>query len=168
MNRLKYLASIGALCAVLNSCSQSQPTTKAPAAAPAADTAAIRKMGQDRLAAISEGNSAGYLAAYADDAVLMPPEADDIVGKEVATQRLTGALADTTISAQSETVEQEVLSPDWVLERGSYTVVRTPKAGGTAATEVGTYLTMWKRQADSNFKIAYDIWHNDRPQAPGK
>jgi uncharacterized protein (TIGR02246 family) len=132
------------------------------------DTAAIRKAGQDRLAAISAGNPDGYLAAYADDAVLMPPESEDIVGKEVAAQRLTGSLTDTTIQAQSETVEQEVLSPDWVLERGTYTVIRTPKAGGDGATEVGTYLTLWKRQADSSFKITYDIWHSDRVRTEEK
>lgn len=148
-------------------CTGDKAALKSPGAADV-DTAAIRKAGQSRMQAISAGDVNGYLAAYADDAVWMPPNIDDIVGKAGATQRLAGVLEETALQVDLETVEQAVLSPDWVLERGRYTITRTPKKGGDAENDVGSYLTVWKRQADQSFKIAYDTWHSDRPPVADK
>jgi ketosteroid isomerase-like protein len=139
-----------------------------PGSAPAVDTAALRQAGAARLAAISAGNLDGYLAAYAADAVWMPANADDIIGKEVAKQRIGNSITDAAVEATSKTEEQVVMAPDWVMERGSYQVARTPKAGGDTAVEVGSYLTVWKKQSDQTWKISYDIWHGDRPAQAGK
>ena len=163
----KHFVLVLVLAALVQSaCTSKTPAGKAPAEE--VDTAAIRKASQDRLVALSSGNIQGYLAPYAEDAVWMPPDAEDVVGKAVAALRLQATQELRTFRCTLETVEQEVLSPDWVLERGKYSVVRIPKAGGPSSVEVGTYLTVWKRQADQSFKIAYDIWHSDRPPGAEK
>lgn len=129
----------------------------------AVDTAAIRSAGQERMTAIAAGNIDGYLAAYEDEAVWMPPQAEEIVGKAAARQRLQGVLDQVSIETEGMVDEEVVMSPEWVLIRGTYTMTRTPKGGAEAEDAVGTYLTMWHRQGDGSFKIAYDMWNSDRP-----
>jgi len=115
------------------------------------------------MAAVAAGNIDGYLSAYEEEAVWVPPQAEEIVGKAVAGQLLQGVLDQVSVETQGMVDEEIVLSPDWVLIRGTYTMTRTPQGGGEAEQAVGTYVTIWHRQADDSFKIAYDIWNSDRP-----
>ena len=117
------------------------------------------------MTAVANGDVDGYLAAYADDAVWMPPATEEIMGKAAAKQIMQGVLDEITVEEQITMEEQVVLSPDWVLDRGTYALTRTPKAGGEAEEAVGTFLTLWNRQEDGSWKIAYDIWNSDRPMA---
>lgn len=156
-----YLSAAAIVLALLISCA---PTAQEPAAPPP-DTAKIRELGEARMTAIETGNVDGYLDAYADDAVWMPPAAEEIMGKAAARQIMQGALDEITIDEETTVDEQVVLSPDWVLDRGTYALTRTPKDGGESEEAVGTFLTIWHRQDDGSWKIAYDIWNSDRPMA---
>jgi ketosteroid isomerase-like protein len=42
-------------------------------------------------------------------------------------------------------------------------MTRTPQEDAEPENAVGTYMTIWHRQGDGSFKIAYDIWNSDRP-----
>jgi uncharacterized protein (TIGR02246 family) len=152
----------------LTSCADKVSENK-PAAAtpPAVDTAALRAASQKRMDALGKGDADGYLAAYSDTAVWMPPEAEQILGKAAARQHLQSVIADTTITVETKTDEQVVASPDWVLDRGTYTVTSSDKKSGKSATGVGSYLTTWHRESDGQWRIAFDIWNSKRPE-PGK
>ena len=164
MKLLKCLLALGAV--ILMSCSQpSQTPAAADQTPPAPDTAAIRQAGQERFAAVSAGNPDGYFAAYSDDAVWMPPGTEEIIGKAAARQRLEGALDKIEFEMETTTDEEVVLSQDWVLDRGSYTMTRTAKEDGQIEDAVGSYLTLWRRGPDGSWKIVYDIWNSDRPLA---
>ena len=65
------------------------------------------------------------------------------------------------------TEELVVLSPEWVMDRGSFVMTRTPKAGGKAEEAAGTYMQLWRLEPDGSWKVAYDIWNSDRPYAGG-
>lgn len=145
---------------LLAACTAGTQQPAAPAAAP--DTAAIRAAGQARMAAVAAGNIDGYLAAYEDEAVWMPPQAEAIVGKAVAAQRLQGVLDEVSVETEGMVDEEIVMSPDWVLIRGRYLLTVTPKDGSGPQEAVGSSLTIWHRQEDGSFKIAYDIWNGDR------
>ena len=140
------------------------PKAEQPVAAPAAavDTAAIRAMETERLNAISKGDVEGYLAVYSDKAVWMPPQAPEIVGKAAARYNLKQTLADASFSVQVETSEQVVMSPEWVLDRGSFIITRTEKKDGEEVSSTGSYVTVWNREADGKWRISYDIW-NSKP-----
>ena len=48
-------------------------------------------------------------------------------------------------------------------ERGIINMDIVPE-GGQAMTDKGKYLVVMKRQADSSWKVAVDIWNSDLPQ----
>ncbi len=127
------------------------------------DTGAILETARARMEALAAGDVDGYLAAYQDDAIWMPATSEEITGKAAARQRLQWALADATIEATLKPDEIVVMSPDWVLLRGTYVVLTTPKNGDKPVEGVGSYLTLWRRQRDGSWKIAYDIWTEERP-----
>jgi ketosteroid isomerase-like protein len=136
------------------------PPPEATTAAP--DTSAIREAAKARVAAIASGDIEGYLAAYDDQAVWIPPLVEQIAGKAAARQRLAGALKDVRIEITALPEEYVAMSSDWVLERGRYATMRTPAVGGEPEQVVGSYVAVWRRQTDGAFRIAYDIWNSDR------
>ncbi len=141
----------------------------AAGAASEPDTGVILEAAKARMEALGVGDIEGYLAAYQDDAVWMPATSEEIVGKPAARQRLQWSLADTTVEAGLKPDEFLVMSPDWVLLRGTYVVLTTPKSGGDTVEGVGSYVTLWHRQEDRSWKIAYDIWTEERQeQIPAK
>lgn len=160
MHRMTLFLTIAALAMVV-ACA---PKTQQPAPAPAAavDTAAIRAMEAERLSAISKGDLEGYLAVYSDKAVWMPPQAPELVGKAAARYNLKQSLEEASFTVQVETSEQVVMSPDWVLDRGTFVITRTEKKDGKEVSSTGSYLTVWNREADGKWRISYDIW-NSKP-----
>lgn len=50
--------------------------------------------------------------------------------------------------------------------RGTYSVKRTPVAGGETVETDGKYMTIFKRQADGSWKIYRDIFNSNVP--PGE
>jgi ketosteroid isomerase-like protein len=63
--------------------------------------------------------------------------------------------------------EVELAGDDWAFERGTYTIVLTPKAGGTPIRDTGKYLTIYRRQTDHSWLMARDIWNSNNP-LPGQ
>ncbi len=156
-----HLALIAApLGLLLAGCAQGARDEAAEAAEP--DTGAILEVSKAQTVALAAGDIEGYLAAYQDDAVWMPATSEEIIGKPAARQRLQWALADATIEVELKPEELVVMSPDWVLLRGTYVVLTTPKNGDEASDAVGSYLNIWRRQEDGSWKIAYDIWTEER------
>jgi uncharacterized protein (TIGR02246 family) len=105
----------------------------------------------------------GYLAHYMDDAVWMPPNAEEFIGKGPAKQRLTAIFAAVDVEGESTIEEQMVMGPNWVAVRGQYALSITAKEGqAEPQLDIGSFLSLWTRDADGKWKIACDIWNSDR------
>ena len=105
----------------------------------------------------------GYLAHYMDDAVWMPPNAEEFIGKGPARQRLAAVFQAVDIEGESTIEEQTVMGPKWVAVRGQYVLSVTAKEGDSEPLmDVGSYLTLWTQDTDRKWKIACDTWNSDR------
>jgi uncharacterized protein (TIGR02246 family) len=144
---------------------RTEPVPAKPATAGSADMAKVRESSEARMKAVTAGDTEGYLAAYLDDAVWMPPDSEDIIGKAAARQRLTGVMADMQVEFKTESKEQVAMGADWIADRGTYILSATSKKDESSRQDVGSYLTIWQRQSDGSWKIAYDSWHSVRPPA---
>jgi uncharacterized protein (TIGR02246 family) len=114
-------------------------------------------------AALIAGDVDTYLSYYMEDAVWLPPQAEEIVGKEVAKARLAGLFDELTVEGSSTIEEQTVMGPDWVSVRGQFNMALTPKGDeGETVYQVGSFVNTWKKEADGKWKIAVDIWNSDR------
>ena len=162
------ITALSVLLLLSTACSQAQQESSAPSPTGAASQAVpgteeVREAQTARMNALAQGDVDAYLSVYMDDAVWMPPGATEILGKEAARPRITQTFEAATLEPVFEPQEQTVMSPEWIADRGHYSVVVTPKAGGESRQEVGFYLTIWRRDAEGRWKIYFDIWNTNRP-----
>jgi ketosteroid isomerase-like protein len=153
MRSLNVAALVAAALGLLAGCG-----AKAP------DKAAIEAMIRAHSAAWFDAYNAGdvdkIVAGYADDAVLMPPEAPAAVGREamkqyLATDIAASKAAGVTIALDADTIG---FSGDLAWHSGTF------HATGSAGTTVGTgkFLEVW-HQDKGNWLIIRDTWNTDAP-----
>jgi ketosteroid isomerase-like protein len=105
------------------------------------------------------------LAFYSDDAVVMPADAPAATTRQ-AIRELWAPMLAPNASVSWRVDQAEVgRSGDLGYARGVYQLVMKDPAG-TATTERGKFLEVWKKQADGKWKCAVDSFNADAPAAP--
>ena len=123
----------------------------------------IRQMGDEWAEHWNAGTLDKVVAAYAPDAVYLPPHHEAIHGRDAIREYLRGPLShgvsdlafDVTYIKQDGNVAWDV---------GTYRV-NVPLNDGTKKEDHGKYLTVWKR-VDAKWLIAADAWSTDLPASP--
>ncbi len=124
---------------------------------------AVRDVRAELDAAMRAEDVDAYLDRFMDDAVWLPANAEEYVGKAVARQRLTSFFKSVNLEGSSTVEEQVVMGPNWIGERGQFSIVLSPKEGDAEPVhEVGSYLALWTKDTDGRWKIAIDMWNSDR------
>ncbi len=134
-------------------------TRKSQLSAAAPQMATVETLRQHEvefMKAALEHGSAGYMSYYAEDAVELPNGAAPIVGKaniakgmgflDDKNNRLTWAAMGADISSSGD------LGYTW----GDFEFLGKDK-DGIQHVEHGKYITVWKKQADGNWKVAVDM-----------
>ncbi len=138
----------------------------ATAAPPVVDVAAVRRAIEDANAkfidALTRGDSAGYVANYADDAVVMSPGEPAHRGRGAIGAAGVKQMQSAKVSDEKATTVSVDVAGDYAIETGTFEVTVTPK-GGKQTHGTGKYLTVWKKQADGSWKIYRDINNSDGP-----
>ncbi len=111
------------------------------------------------MAAATAGDGGGVAERYSDDATLLPPNGEQVEGREAIREFWDATLSAGVSAARLEAVEVEAPSSDTAIEIGRYQL----EAGGVSADE-GKYLVVWKR-VDGNWRMYRDIWNSSRPPA---
>jgi uncharacterized protein (TIGR02246 family) len=125
--------------------------------------AIIRQIGNEWAQHWNAGILDKVVAAYASDAVYLPPHHEAIHGRDAIREYLRSPLShgvsdltfDVTYIKQDGNVAWDV---------GTYRV-NVPMSDGTKREDRGKYLTVWK-WADAKWLIAADAWSSDLPASP--
>ena len=134
--------------------------------APEVDVEAARadllRTDRDWAVAASAGTHVDLIVSYwSDHAVIIPPEAPDLRGKDAIREFVAGSMEIPGFAVSWEPSEV-VVSPsgDMGYTAGSnqFTV---PDADGTLVTIPGRYVTVWQKQADGAWKCVMDIWNTE-------
>ena len=131
-----------------------------PAAGAANAAATIHKIGNEWAQNWNAGDLDKVVAAYAPDAVYLPPHHEAVHGREAIRHYLQGPLGhgvsdlafDVTYIKQSGNVAWDV---------GTYRM-SVPTGDGGKREDHGKYLTVWQRIA-SKWMITADAWSSDLP-----
>ena len=113
-------------------------------------------------AAASRGDTAAVAALYTDDAVVLPPNAPMVRGRQ-AIKGFFDALTEQMGVPQLtlETIQVDEVG-DTACEVGAYSM-RLQPPGGEPVSDGGKYVVVWKRQSDDSWKLAVDIWNTNSP-----
>ncbi len=150
---------------VLAGCSQ------APPAAPDthdADVKAIKDTEAAWLQAFKSKDPDKTVSYYTDDASLLIPNEPIISGREGAKQALAPLLADPNFDIHFEAVKVDVAKSGEIgYTQGTYTMTLTDPGSKKPVNDKGKYLTVYKKQADGNWKAAQDTINSDMPLPSG-
>jgi ketosteroid isomerase-like protein len=144
-----------------NACSKPQPADNR-----VADSAAVQKADADWSAAAQAKQADAWVAFYADDAVVLPPNDKMATNKDAIRKTITDLLALPGLSVSWQTTKAEAArSGDLAYTYGTYELT-SDDASGKPTSDHGKYSEVWKKQADGSWKCIVDMWSSDLRVAP--
>jgi uncharacterized protein (TIGR02246 family) len=113
------------------------------------------------LKAFNKGDLTEAMKVYTDDAIILPPNAEIMKGRDAITAFWQGALDMGVKEAELETVEVSQMGEDTACEIGKY-VLKIQPEGIEEFTDKGKYLMIWKN-IDGSWKWDMDAWNSSLP-----
>ena len=130
----------------------------------AVDEVAIRNAGDvGMLGAAREKNVKRMLAFYTNDASMLPPNAPIARGKEAIGAVWTQLLANPDVTWQTTKVEASAAG-DLAYATGTYEIT-VDASDDNPVSEIGKWVTVWKKQPGGPWKQVVGIWNSDGPAA---
>ena len=140
--------------------------TSQPAPDTAAAEAAIRKADGDWVKTAQSKKVDDWVAFYAEDAVILPPNDKTTSGKDNIRKPIADLLASPGLVLTWQPTRVEVAkSGDLGYLYGTYDLTVTGP-DGKPITDKGKMLEIWKKQADGSWKCVVDTWSSDMPPTP--
>ena len=137
-----------------------------------ADVKAIKDLEAAWVQAFNSRDMAKTTAFYADDATVLIPNAPALNGRDAIQGGLKPMLDDVNFKVTFSATKVDVAkSGEIAYTQGPYTMTTTDPATKKPADDKGKYLTVFKKQADGNWKAVEDTFMTDMPApapAPAK
>ncbi|HEX6997450.1 MAG TPA: DUF4440 domain-containing protein [Gammaproteobacteria bacterium] len=133
--------------------------------------AAQRPSLEEDLAAIADFNRRYLEAINAEDIealghltteghVMLPPNRPPIVGKAANDEANRRAFEQFDFE-ETWTPEETEVDGDLAYQRGTFVVVATPRAGGEKRESRGSFLRIYKRQPNGEWRMIRDMFNSD-------
>jgi uncharacterized protein (TIGR02246 family) len=133
----------------------------------AAEEAAIRALDEQWSATAAKNDLDGTVSYYADDAVLLAPNAPIATDKKSIRESWGGLLGPNTAVSWKVSKVEVAKSGELGYLYGTYQLsIRDPK-GGPAINDTGKILEVWKKHADGKWKCIVDAYNSDVPVPAG-
>jgi len=142
---------------------QQQPPSPSPPDTRAADERAVRDADAAWSKAAAAKDVEAYVGFFAEDALVLPPNAPMQTGQESIRKALSEEMARPGFALSWQASKAEASrSGDMAYTVGTCQfTVNDPK--GKPVTDRGKYVTVWKKQLDGKWKVAVDIYNSDPP-----
>lgn len=145
-----YDSIIGyALCFLLLSCS-------APNDDSSQISEGISKTNEAFMSALANGDAEGVAAQYTDDAQLLPPNADLVIGKQEIQKVMQGFIDSGVTGLNLESTEINGIG-EMAFEVGKYTL-----SVNEQVVDNGKYIVIWKKDGEQ-WKLHRDIFNSNMP-----
>ena len=116
----------------------------------------ISKTNEAFMSAVTNGDAAGVAAQYTDDAQLLPPNADLVIGKQEIQNAMQGFIDSGINGIRLESTEIEGMG-DVAFEVGKYTL-----SVDQQVVDNGKYIVIWKKDGEQ-WKLHRDIFNSNMP-----
>jgi uncharacterized protein (TIGR02246 family) len=129
----------------------------------AADIRQIKELTQGEVTAVLARDWASFATQYADDAIVYPPNASAIRGKEAIRAWIETFPPMTAFTSTIVTMDGR---GDLAYVVGTYTMTFTTSSGAIPTKEIGKYVEIRRRQSDGRWLLIVDIFNSDLPAVP--
>ena len=129
-----------------------------------ADLAAITAFNARYLKAINDGDITTLSSLTNEDHMMISPNRPAVSGK-AANDAANGRTFQSSKIDESWMPLETVIEGDLAYQRGTFTVIATPKSGGPTRTTHGNFLRIYRRQADGSWWMTRDMFSSDEPPA---
>jgi ketosteroid isomerase-like protein len=131
-----------------------------------ADVQAVKDTEAAWLSDTALRDSARFASYYAEDALVLSPNQPMIAGKNKIQAGLTTLMADPNFALTFHSARVEASKGgDLVYTIGAYSRTASDPISKQPVTDKGNYLTVWKKQADGNWKVVTDMDNSELPAA---
>ena len=125
--------------------------------------AAVRAADSALTLAVSARDVERVIGFYASDATLLPTAKPLIAGRDAIRAEWVELFAIPSFNNTTRLIQVEVAQGgEMAFTRGSYETLLTGQ-DGKPVTEVGKWVTIWRKQADGSWRIVVDIYNTDTP-----
>lgn len=121
------------------------------------DIEALEAIESEAQNALLAGDAESLVGLYRDDAVLMPPGAPAVEGRDALLEFAASFPPVEKIRLRTQATEGE---GDLAYVWGTYEMT-VDLGDEPPAEETGTYLTVFRREADGEWKIVADTWNSN-------
>ena len=161
MKKIALVCAATVMAVVMNACSQMPPDTRD------SDIAALKanevKMEQD----YNSKDIDRIASHYADDAVMMLPGEPVVTGKSAIREANKPIVSDPAFALHFTAERVDVAkSSDLGYVQGTYNLTITQPLLKQIIQDHGTYVTVYKKQADGTWKVIEDIATSNAPMVP--
>ena len=128
------------------------------------DLRAITAFNERYLRSINEEDIATLSSLTTDGHVMLPPNREPVVGK-AANDALNGDAFERYDFSEMWTPVETVIDGDLGFQRGTFTVTATPKGDGERLAVSGSFLRIYQRQPDGEWRMTRDMFNSSAPPA---
>jgi uncharacterized protein (TIGR02246 family) len=119
---------------------------------------AVNRAAQEIMAAFEAKDSAKVISYYAPDAVIATTGRPAAKDGEAVSKAIRDDIADTNFKISLSNEKTEVAgSGDLAYRRGTFKITYTNPQTKQAENAAGTYLTVFRKQADGSWKVVEDF-----------
>jgi ketosteroid isomerase-like protein len=144
------------LALLLQACSSEPPPSFAD------DFAGITSFNERYLKAINDEDIAALSALTTAGHIMLPPNSEPVVGK-AANDAMNGGAFQRYEFSETWTPVETVVDGDLGFQRGTFTVVATPRGEGDLLQVSGSFLRIYQRQADGEWRMTRDMFNSSTP-----
>ena len=140
------------------------PAAASPVVDNPADIAALNAARDAFMAGYEAGDAEAIGKLYMPEAISESNNQPSLVGREAIVASLKGMFEQVTVKTTLTPAETRTLG-DVGLDRGTYTVTVTPKAGAPPSTSEGRYMVIYVRDTDGSWRVSRDMDNGVMPPA---
>jgi ketosteroid isomerase-like protein len=127
------------------------------------DSEAIKDVLRRYASTVNDGDFESWIGLWESNGCQMPPGVPCRVGVEAIRRAMQPNFESMNLTLDLVSIDEAPVFGDLGLTRCTYSLEATPKEGGdTIAVEPnGKALTLYRRQGDGSWKIAYDCFNSN-------
>jgi ketosteroid isomerase-like protein len=125
--------------------------------------AELRALDEQWSATASRNDLEGTVAFYADNAVLLPPNAPIATDRKSIRESWAGLLGPNTSVSWKWSKVEVAQSGELAYIYGSYKLTIGDSSGSGPVNDTGKFLEVWKKQPNGRWKCIVDTYNSDLP-----